>query len=876
MALDAAVPDLARCADLAIRWVREAPLIAYDTETSGLDWKREWPIGYVVTVDREVAGDDITSVYVPVRHGGGGNLLDAEVPPLTSTTGRFVQHRFERELAAAFKERARRGFLTVGHNLKFDVHFSARAGVHLLDPMECTQTNAALLDEHAGRFGLSACAMRHHLTPKKGDILYVHLSRLFSGPPTQKQMGNFWRLAGTDAVGWDYAAGDGITTLELWHHQIQTRDAQPFDMSQVWKLESELIRVVSRLERRGIRVDLGRAQEVGDLLQADVAFLQDMLPPGFNVRSPSQVRAYCESLGKTDWPMTAPSGRFPNGQPSFTEKWLDTFPEGKRIVEIREATNLGNSFLNPLIERHVFQGRVFPQLHATAQDEFGTISGRFSCSDPNMQQVPKHNKKLGKLFRSIFVPDPDMVLYEGDYSQCLVAGTQVAVPGGTKSIEDMRPGDLVYSYDAQRRLVIRRVTWAGQTGVRPVVRVHWRTNGRTSGHLDMTADHPIRLVDGSYRTPSEIAAASDRGKGQHPYWVPVLALRRSVHVLPEGYKAPFLYSTGRTRVKESRFVFEEVNGWAPEEVHHRDGDPLNNDPSNLEGLTSATHRAKHPAFGVGRMTAEERRAASQRATDGLRRKFRLVNNHAIVRIVPLPDVQAVFDITVEDTHNFIANEICVHNCEPRLFAHYTQEASLIAGYCSTPPRDMHRVCADLMSVDRDTIAKRMNMGLLTGMQPKTFAAHMGWDLSRAQAMFNTWMRTFPGIPEFQQRAKQAMVQRGWVRTLLGRVCRLDDARFAYKAVSRIIQGGNADIVKRKLVDADHWLESEGDVAHVLMTIHDSFLWQAPRGEVGERVLAELRRILVDVQSPPFSLRVPFKLDVGGGDNWAEATYGGKQ
>jgi DNA polymerase-1 len=341
--------------------------------------------------------------------------------------------------------------------------------------------------------------MRHHLTPKKGDVLYAHLARQFGGPPVQKQMANFWRLAGTDPIGWDYAAGDGITTLELWRHQIASRDAQPFDMSQVWRLESDLIRVISRIERRGMKIDLDRAKEVGDLLHAEVADLRAELPPDFNVRSPSQVRSYCESLGRTDWPMTAPSGRFPNGQPSFTEKWLETFPEGKRIVEVREATNLGNSFLNPLMTRHVFGGRVFPQLHATAQDEFGTISGRFSCSDPNMQQVPKHNKKLGKLFRSIFIPDPDMVLYEGDYSQC----------------------------------------------------------------------------------------------------------------------------------------------------------------------------------------------------------------------------------------------------EPRLFAHYTQEESLIAGYSSDPPRDMHRVCADLMSVDRDTIAKRMNMGLLTGMQIKTFAGHMGWDEGHARQMFNTWMRTFP-------------------------------------------------------------------------------------------------------------------------------------
>ena len=104
---------------------------------------------------------------------------------------------------------------------------------------------------------------------------------------------------------------------------------------------------------------------------------------------------------------------------------------------------------------------------------------------------------------------------------------------------------------------------------------------------------------------------------------------------------------------------------------------------------------------------------------------------------------------------------------------------------------------------------------------------------------------------------------------------MDEARFAYKATSRIIQGGNADIVKHKLLEADRFLESEGDVVQLLMTIHDSFLWQGVEDERSKRIMSDLRTMFVDVQSEPFNLRVPFKLDVGGGENWAIATYGGK-
>jgi DNA polymerase-1 len=616
---------MAEDAEKALRWVREAKVLSYDTETSGVDWKRNQPVGYVFAVD------SASSVYIPVRHGGGGNLLDPAAPPLTGPEDPIVIHRFERELAEAFKYRDQAGLLTIGHNLKFDMHLSANAGVILNRQVECTQVNEALLNEHASGFGLGDCAKRRGVTAKKGEELYAHMAGLFGGPAKREQMGNFWRLPGNDPLGYDYAAGDGITTLEVWQSQRQERDEQPIDMSKVWQLEADLTRTIWRIERRGIRINENRAKEVMDSLNSRVAGLIAMLPENFNVRSPTDMRRFCEDAGHTDWPKTAPSKRFPEGQPSFTEKWLSTFEEGRRIVSIRESTNLINSFLSPLLERHAFNGRVYPSLHPTAIDGFGTISGRFSCSNPNMQQVPKHNKALGELFRSIFVPDEGMTLFEGDYSQC----------------------------------------------------------------------------------------------------------------------------------------------------------------------------------------------------------------------------------------------------EPRLFSHYTREPALVDGYNAIPPRDMHRVCADLLSVDRDTVAKRMNMGLLTGLQAKGFAEHMKWEESKAREMFDAWMRIFPGIPGFQKQAKNAMLRRGYVFTLLGRICRLDDARFAYKATSRIIQGGNADIVKYKLLEADRMLEAEGDIVQLLMTIHDSFLWQGVRDDRGNKIVENLRALLVDVQSPPFSLRVPFKLDVGAGENWAIATYGGK-
>lgn len=609
-------------AEQALRVVREAPEIAYDTETSGLDWKVNHPVGYVVT------SQDFNA-YIPVRHGGGGNLNDTNARPLRTPTDTGVpQHAFEAELAKAFVVRRERKLLTIGHHLKFDMHFSANQGVMLGRECEDTGVNAAMLDEFARSFSLDNLAKEAGVTAKLGTALYAHLATLFGGVADKAQMEHFWRLSGIDEIGTDYAMGDGTSTLELRKHQIQQIRDQ--EMSFIHNIESQLIWTIFRMERRGIKVDASRIEYVKEAVKKVLDDARSKLPVDFNPRSSTQVRAVVEAAGRTDWPMTDPSTKFPSGQPSFTEKWLKKFPEGKAIVEVRKWTNLLNSFLTPLEQEHVFNGRVYSSLNQMKGDEYGTISGRFSCSQPNLQQIPKRDKEISKLFRSVFVADEGMEFWEGDYSQC----------------------------------------------------------------------------------------------------------------------------------------------------------------------------------------------------------------------------------------------------EPCLFAHYSKEPALLKGYSSTPRMDMHHIVAEAFGVERDPTAKRMNMGILTGMYPPTFAMHMGWSVEKAQEEWDKWFALFPGIKDFQDMASGLFKSSGYVKTILKRRCRLDNPRFAYRATSRVIQGSNADIVKYKLLQADEWLEERGDIAWLVMTVHDSYCWLAPKGPVGEEISKSLVKIFCDVQTEPLNLRVPFVMDVGHGSSWAQATFGG--
>jgi DNA polymerase-1 len=425
----------------------------------------------------------------------------------------------------------------------------------------------------------------------------------------------------------DYAKGDGLTTLLLREAQyalITERDEVDSSQEFIHKVESRLIWTLFRMERRGWKVDEQYLPELISAIEKELVVAKSALPKDFNERSPKQTKEYMELHGITNWPTTDA------GNPSFTEKFLRQSEPGQNIMSLRQNANLLSKFAYPLRDSHVFKGRVHAQLNQLKSDEGGTISGRLSCSEPNMQAITKRNKKLGPRFRRCFIPDEGFQLYENDYSQC----------------------------------------------------------------------------------------------------------------------------------------------------------------------------------------------------------------------------------------------------EPRLFAHYSREPRLLDGYNNDPPLDMHHVVAEGMNVERDPTAKRMNMGILTGMQKKTFAEHMEWPLEKASQYHDWWFDLFPGIRQFQITAKNNLLQRGYVRTVCGRRCRLDNPRFAYKAVSKIIQGGNADVIKVKLLAIDEWLEQEeNDAAHLIMTIHDSIIFQAPLGDAGTKLAKRMKEMAVDVKGPPFNLRVPFVMDSGFGPNWAVATYG---
>ena len=374
---------------LALRLVREEPIIAFDTETSGLSVIDEI-CGWVITAPGN-------SIYVPVRHKGGGNVPAAE--------------DFEAELNRAFADRARCGFRTVGHNLGFDLRAAARSGVIINGTLEDTMINEALINDLTVGYGLDDCSARHKVQAKKGAEVYVELAKHFGGLADRKQMANFHKLPGDNPIAVEYATGDGTTTLELWAKQQPALDAA--DLRRVWKLECDLLPYLARIHARGLRIDGDYATQVQIDIKQAIEAAQSQFPLGFNARSPKDVEGLYRANGFTDTQFA----KTDKGAVSFREKWLEGNDIGRLILGVRRLEKARDSFIAPLVSTHNIGGRVFPVLNQSKSDDYGVAGARLSCSEPNLQAFPKRNIDIGRIVRRLVIPDGGFVIEEADAKQ---------------------------------------------------------------------------------------------------------------------------------------------------------------------------------------------------------------------------------------------------------------------------------------------------------------------------------------------------------------------------------------------------------------------------------------------------------------------------
>ncbi len=338
----------------------------YDVETDGVDWKHNKIVGIVVCFGPQLED----SFYFPIRHGGGGNLNEKQVLSWMRNLAKVPDHKL------------------IGHHIKFDLQMSANEGILFKTrDINCTMVMASLIDENAGAYNLGDCAKRFGVSMKADAPMYRYLAETFGGEPVRDQMGNYWKLRGDDPMAVRYARQDGVSTWQLFHSMVPYIEQQ--ELTEVHELEKRVTRTLFRMERHGVKVDEEGIKRVQGQLNQELTKVKKTLPKDFNERSSIMVRKWMEDHNETNWPLTAPSKRFPRGQPSFKESWMSMSKAGRVVVSLRKTSNMLNSFINPLMNRHIHNGRVHTNFNQIKQDDYGVVSGRLSSNDPNMQQIPK-------------------------------------------------------------------------------------------------------------------------------------------------------------------------------------------------------------------------------------------------------------------------------------------------------------------------------------------------------------------------------------------------------------------------------------------------------------------------------------------------------
>lgn len=376
-----------------------AHILSFDTETydpnlqtSGPGWGRK--DGHIVGVSIGAKARDgtIGQWYFPLRHEDTPEE-NMEVDPVI----RFLKSTLEDQRPK------------VGAHLIYDVGWLAEEGINVQGKLLDVQHAEALLTE-TGNVALETLAQKYLNEGKETSLLYKWCADYYGGKANSGQRKNIYRSP--PSLAGPYAESDASLPLRILDKQwpLLWRDG----LYNLFDMECRLIPLLVAMRQQGVPVDLDYAEQFYEEMGRDreplIGRLKDMVGFEVNVNSKDDLKRAFDMHG-IKYPYTK------KGAPSFKADFLDTVdhPIGKEIVGIRRYDKLRNVFLKSyILENHV-NGIVHCSFNQLRGEEKGTRSGRFSSSDPNLQNIPVRTE-LGKRIRRAFA-HKTLPWRKYDYSQ---------------------------------------------------------------------------------------------------------------------------------------------------------------------------------------------------------------------------------------------------------------------------------------------------------------------------------------------------------------------------------------------------------------------------------------------------------------------------
>ena len=270
-----------------------------------------------------------------------------------------------------------------------------------------TMIASALCDENQFRFDLNTCAKRYVGTGKDETALYAAAKEWGIDPK-----GEMYKLPAM-YVG-QYAEKDAAITLQLWQY-LKTEITNQ-DIQSIFDMETELFPCLVDMRFLGVRVDTEGAHLLKKKLveEEQSALLAVKKETGIEpqIWAARSIAKVFEKL-KLPYDVTEKTSA-----PSFTKNFLQNHPHPvvQKIARAREINKAHTTFIDTIL-KHSHKGRIHAEINQLRGDNGGTVTGRFSYSNPNLQQIPARNKELGPMIRSLFIPEKGHTWGVFDYSQ---------------------------------------------------------------------------------------------------------------------------------------------------------------------------------------------------------------------------------------------------------------------------------------------------------------------------------------------------------------------------------------------------------------------------------------------------------------------------
>jgi DNA polymerase-1 len=172
------------------------------------------------------------------------------------------------------------------------------------------------------------------------------------------------------------------------------------------------------------------------------------------------------------------------------------------------------------------------------------------------------------------------------------------------------------------------------------------------------------------------------------------------------------------------------------------------------------------------------------------------------------------------------------------------------------------------------IAKAINFGIIYGMGPRKLSDELGIDYNTARNYIETYYERYQGVARYREEMIETAIKEGFVTTLFNRRRYLPDihhnnrvmrAEAERMAVNTPIQGTAADLIKKAMINIHRRLAAEGFSSKMLLQVHDELVFEVPEEEL-DIVCPMIKQEMEGV----YPLRVPLKVDISKGKNWAEA------